>query len=178
MIAKVVVNVPSSNTDQFYDYIIPNEFTDFAKVGSRVKVPFGNGDRVIMGFILEINNFTDNKNLKEIIEVIDYEPVLNSEQIEIAKFIKDDAVCPLIRILNLMIPDALRLKNKKYLTLLDFNKIDPRLIELFSKNETIEYTSSLRQYDNIIAKQIKENIIQVSYDSVQVTKEKYVTKYI
>ena len=65
------------------------------------------------------------------------------------------------------------LKNKKYLTLLDFNKIDPRLIELFSKNETIEYTSSLRQYDNIIAKQIKENIIQVSYDSVQVTKEKY-----
>lgn len=178
MIAKVVVNVPSSNTDQFYDYIIPNEFTDFAKVGSRVKVPFGNGDRVIMGFILEINNFTDNNNLKEIIEVIDYEPVLNSEQIEIAKFIKDDAVCPLIRILNLMIPDALRLKNKKYLTLLDFNKIDPRLMELFIKNETIEYTSSLRQYDNIIAKQIKENIIQVSYDSIQLTKEKYVTKYI
>ena len=113
MIAKVIVNIPSSNTDQYYDYMIPSEFKDFAKVGSRVKVPFGNGDRVIMGFILELSKNSINSELKEVIEVVDYEPVLNSEQIELAKFIKSDAVCPLIRVLNLMIPDALRLKNKK-----------------------------------------------------------------
>ena len=100
MIAKVIVNVPSSNTDQYYDYIIPTEFKDFAKVGSRVKVPFGPSDRVIMGFILELSENTSILGLKDVIEVIDYEPVLNSEQIELAKFIKSDSVCPLIRILN------------------------------------------------------------------------------
>ena len=40
MIAKVVVNVPSSNTDQFFDYSLPQEFSEFAKVGARVKVPY------------------------------------------------------------------------------------------------------------------------------------------
>ncbi len=178
MIAKVIVNVPSSNTDQYYDYIIPTEFKDFAKVGSRVKVPFGPSGRVIMGFILELSENTSISGLKEVIEVVDYEPVLNREQIELAKFIKNDAVCPLIRILNLMIPDALRLKNKKYLTIFDYNNIDPRLIELFNKNETIEYSSNLKQYDYIISKQIKLGNIGVSYDTLQVTKDKYVTKYI
>ena len=178
MIAKVIVNIPSSNTDQYYDYIIPTEFKDFAKVGSRVKVPFGNGDRVIMGFILELNEISNNKELKEVIEVVDYEPVLNTEQIELAKFIKSDAVCPLIRILNLMIPDALRLKNKKYLTILDYKSIDPRLIELFNKTETIEYNNNLKQYDNIISKQIKLGNIMVSYDTLQVIKDKYVKKYL
>ena len=178
MIAKVIVNIPSSNTDQYYDYIIPTEFKDFAKVGSRVKVPFGNGDRVIMGFILELNDISNNNQLKEVIEVVDYEPVLTKEQIEVAKFIKSDAVCPLIRILNLMIPDALRLKNKKYLTILDYNNVDPRLVELFNKNETIEYNTNLKQYDNIISKQIKLGNISVSYDTLQITKDKIITKYI
>ena len=53
MIAKIVVNVSSSNVDQTYDYKIPSEMVSFAKVGSRVKVGFGPSDRVVMGFIME-----------------------------------------------------------------------------------------------------------------------------
>lgn len=34
MIAKVIVNIPSSNIDQLFDYLIPPEFCDFASVGS------------------------------------------------------------------------------------------------------------------------------------------------
>ena len=33
MIAKVIVNIPSSNIDQLFDYLIPPEFCDFASVG-------------------------------------------------------------------------------------------------------------------------------------------------
>ena len=36
----------------------------------------------------------------------------------------------------------------------------------------------LKQYDNIISKQIKLGNIIVSYDTIQVTKDKYVTKYV
>ena len=64
MIAKVIVNVSSSNTDQYYDYIVPTEFISFAKIGSRVKVPFGNADRIIMGFILELYENNNNDSLK------------------------------------------------------------------------------------------------------------------
>ncbi len=178
MIAKVIVNVSSSNTDQYYDYIIPTEYASFAKIGSRVKVPFGMGDKALMGFILDITDSSDYQNLKEIIEVVDYEPVLSLNQIELAKFIKDDVVCPTIRILNLMIPDALQLKSKKYLTILDYQEIDPRLISLFDKNETIEYNSSLKQYDNIIAKAVKLGKIAISYDAKQRVKDKLIKKYL
>ena len=56
MIAKIVVNVSSSNVDQTYDYKIPSEMVSFAKVGSRVKVGFGLSDRVVMGFIMELRD--------------------------------------------------------------------------------------------------------------------------
>ena len=104
MIAKIVVNVSSSNVDQTYDYKIPSEMVSFAKVGSRVKVGFGPSDRVVMGFIMELRDEpTYEGSLKDVIEVVDYEPVLTKMQLELAEKIRDDAICPLIRILNQMI---------------------------------------------------------------------------
>ena len=179
VIAKVVVNVPSSNTDQFYDYILPDEFVNFAKVGSRVKVPYGPANREIMGFIMElIDNSSYRGDLKEITEVVDYEPVINDELIDVAKFIKEDAVCPLIRILNLMIPDALKIKTKKYLAMLNYKEIDARLIDIFSKKEMIEYTPELKKFDSIIAKEVQKGNLKVTYEAKQIVKDKMITKYI
>lgn len=179
MIANVIVNVASSATDQIYAYHIPREFESFAKIGSRVKVAFGDGNRQIMGYILELSDETSYEgSLKEILEVVDYEPILTKEQIEIAKFIKEDAVCPLIRILNLMIPDALKLKTKKYLTVKNYQSLDAKLIDLFNNGETIEYSSSLKQYDSTIAKEVKNQNIIVSYDAKQEVSDKLVAKYL
>ena len=179
MIAKVIINSPSSNIDQLFDYLIPSEFCDFASVGSRVRVPFGEANRQIMGFIMEIKNDSSyDGNLKEIIEVVDYEPVLTKEQLEIATFIKADAICPLSRILNLMIPDALKLKTKKYLTVVDFRSLNAELVKLFDQNETILYKPTLKTYDGRIAKEVKKGNILVSYETPQVIKEKKITKYV
>lgn len=179
MIAKVVVNVPSSNTDQFFDYSLPQEFSEFAKIGARVKVPFGDGNREIMGYILDINETSLYfGTLKNIIEVVDYEPVLSEKQLQIANFIKEDTASPLVRILNLMIPDALKLKTKKYLTIIDYQAVDARLVELFNQDKMIEYTEKCRPYDNIIAKEIKKQNIVVSYDALEITKDKLVDKYV
>lgn len=179
MIASVIVNVSSSNTDQIYDYLLPKEFVSFAQIGSRVKVAFGKSNRQVMGYILKLSNETSyNEELKEILEVIDYEPVLTKEQIELARFIKEDAICPLIRIFNLMIPDALKLKSKKYLTVNNYQQLDAKLIDLFNNNETIEYTNNIKSYDTTIAKEVKKGNIIVSYDAIQQTKEKLITKYL
>lgn len=178
MIAKVVVNISSSNIDQFFDYIIPNDYLSFLKIGSRVIVPFGNGDKTIMGFVLDIVQESNNNNLKEISTVVDYEPILSKKDIELAIYIKNDTVCPLIRILNLMIPDALQLKSEKYLTVVDYSKLDPRLIDLFAKSNKIKYNSQLKSYDYLIAKYVKLGLIKVTYDTKQVTNDKMVKKYL
>ena len=173
MIAKVIVNIPSSNIDQLFDYLIPPEFCDFASVGSRVRVPFGDANRQIMGFIIELKDeSTYIGDLKEIIEVVDYEPVLTKEQLAIANFIKADAICPLSRILNLMIPDALKLKTKKFLTVVNFKDLDAELIQLFEQNETILYKENFKKYDNRIAKEVKKGNIVIRYEALQTVKEK------
>ena len=63
-------------------------------------------------------------------------PVITPLQLELAKYLKDDTICPLIRILNMMVPSALQLKTYKYLVVKDSSRIDADLIELFA-GETV-----------------------------------------
>lgn len=179
MIAKIVVNVTSSNVDQTYDYKIPTEMTSFAKIGSRVKVAFGPSNRIVMGFIMElIDEPSYEGSLKDVFEIVDYEPVLTKEQLELAKKIRDDSICPLIRILNLMIPNALVLKTTKYLTIKNYQAVDASIAQLFKNSEKISYQNSLKPYDNKIAKEVANNNIEVSYQANQLCTDHYIKKYL
>ncbi len=57
MIAKVIVDVPSRQTDRPFDYKVPAAFEDWIEVGSRVGVPFGG--RVLQGFVTQLAETTD-----------------------------------------------------------------------------------------------------------------------
>ena len=115
MYANVIVNVPSSNVDVSFDYLVPDEISSLIKVGTRVKVPFGQGNRTIMGYVVSLSDSTNyNGEMKEIIELVDLIPVISEKKIQLAKYIKEDTHCPLIRILNIIVPEILQLKPVKY----------------------------------------------------------------
>lgn len=179
MFASIIVNVPSSNVDMAFTYIVPKQYETLIKVGTRVKVPFGNSDRTIMGYVISIkNNFNqEDINLKEIVELVDLEPVISEQQLKLAMYIKDDTLCPLIRILNLMIPESLQLKPIKYFQIMDYQSIDANLATIFAGKRVIKYTKELDQYLPKIKKAIDLGHIKVTYDAVEITKEKYETKY-
>ncbi len=46
-IAKVIVDVPTMQTNRPYDYQVPDTLLDSIQPGMRVAVPFGKGDRLI-----------------------------------------------------------------------------------------------------------------------------------
>lgn len=178
MIASVIVNVSNSNVDQQFDYIVPSVMQDIIKVGSRVKLPFGNSDRTIMGYVIDIKDVTDySGNLKEILEVLDYEPLITEKQFELAKYIQYDSLSPFVRILNMMIPKALRLKTVKYINVINFNELDAELALVFNGKQHIEYNRSLYQYESKIKKEREKGNITITYDAVSTTKEKIVDKY-
>ena len=54
MIAKVIVDVPLMQTDKPYSYQIPLEFEDMVEAGMRVHVPFGKGNRLIQGIVVDV----------------------------------------------------------------------------------------------------------------------------
>lgn len=122
MVAEVLVELKAKNIDQTFTYLINDKKVN---IGCRVLVPFGN--QKLEGFVLNIkeNEITDYK-LKEIISVIDEEPVLNEELLELGKYISKKTLSKLISSYQTMLPSALKAKNKlninkKYVSYLYLN---------------------------------------------------------
>ena len=178
MFANVIVNVTSSNVDVSFDYIVPDELSSLIKVGTRVKVPFGSSNRAVMGYVISLSETTNFKGeLKEILELVDLVPIISENHLKLAIYIKEDTHCPLIRVLNIMVPEILQLKPVKYLKVNDVNSLDARLAEAFGQKEIVEFNRSLNKYSSIILKYIQNGVLSVKYDAIGVEPVKYETKY-
>ncbi|MEG0826186.1 MAG: primosomal protein N' [Bacilli bacterium] len=123
MVAEVLVEIKAKQIDKTFTYIIPLQFVNQIKAGVRVYVPFGR--QKLEGFVLKISNKeTYDYELKEIIDIIDIEPVLNQEMIELGKVISNKTLSTLMSAYQCMLPKALKAKNnfqvnKKYQTYLE-----------------------------------------------------------
>lgn len=111
MIAKVLVEINNINVDKTFDYIVPFEYIEKIKIGMRVKVPFAS--RELEGFALDLVNSTDdNYELKEIISIVDEEPILNNELLHLGQFMSKKYFSTLISCYQTMLPKALKAQNK------------------------------------------------------------------
>ncbi|OON95219.1 MAG: primosomal protein N' [Epulopiscium sp. Nele67-Bin005] len=108
----ILSHATNKEIDQFFSYIIPIHLYDEIKIGSRVKVPFGKGNKTSIGYLLQISNITPEGNfkIKEIISIIDAYPILNETQIELAKFLINYYGATCAGSLNVMLPPALNQK--------------------------------------------------------------------
>ncbi|GMK43118.1 primosomal protein N' [Paenibacillus glycanilyticus] len=119
MIAKVIVDVPSRQTDRPFDYKVPPGMESWIEVGSRVGVPFG--PRVLQGFVIELAETADvdPMKLKAVSELLDPVPPLLPDLIELAKWMSDKYCCSWTTALQAMIPAALKGKAERYISLND-----------------------------------------------------------
>lgn len=124
MIIGVLVELSNKNIDRVFDYSVPDCFLDKIKLGIRVKVPFGKME--LEGFVVEVKDSSDVE-IKDILDVIDDEAILNSELLELGKKIQEDTLATLISCYQIMLPKALKAKNgqvinKKFDTYYYLNK--------------------------------------------------------
>ncbi|MBE5743944.1 MAG: primosomal protein N' [Clostridiales bacterium] len=105
MIAKVIVDIATSELDKIFDYKIGYSG---AVRGSRVIVPFGRFKTE--GFVIEtseISEFPDDK-LKSIIRVIDEVPALTEENLALAEYIHKKYHSSMASVLRLFLPSEMR----------------------------------------------------------------------
>ena len=87
MVVGVLIQLSHKNIDKIFDYKVPSRLESKIKIGIRVEVPFGY--QKLEGFVLEIKGQSSyTVNLKQIIEVVDEEIVLNKELLDLGKFVK------------------------------------------------------------------------------------------
>lgn len=124
-IAMVIVDVPTMQTDQPFTYLIPELLEEQLTIGMRVEVPFGNGNRHVQGFVLDIGTVTEAEisqqafEWKEIVSVLDLKPVLNDELLELADYMKEKTFAFKITCLQTMLPSVMRADYQKYIYITD-----------------------------------------------------------
>jgi primosomal protein N' (replication factor Y) len=115
--AEVVVNTPlhrkvtvtedlASDLSLTFHYAIPPELQNQARVGQLVWVPFGPRRR-LQGLIVALSDTSPVEETKDLYEIIDSQPVLSAAQIQLARWISDYYLAPLIDCLRLMLPPGI-----------------------------------------------------------------------
>lgn len=163
-IAEVIVDIPVLQTNIPYEFKIPEKLKNDLEVGMRVVVPFGIGNRRIQGFITSIKDTADFEGeLKEIVDIMDLDPVLNTEMIELGEWLAQKSYSFRIMVYQSMLPAVLRARYQKLVTILN-PEADPALVELFAGKTT-------RDWDEVEEKGLtaemlklrKENKVDVKY---------------
>ena len=162
MIVGVLVQLSNKNIDKIFDYKVKKELEKDIKIGIRVEVPFGH--QKLEGFVLEIKyKSSTDRDLREIISIIDSDVVLNKELLDLGKRIQKDTLATLISCYQVMLPKALKAKrgtniNKKYSTYYRLNKKYD--YKLNSKQKEIV---DLFKYKDLVK---REDILNISISSL------------
>lgn len=106
MYVKVLIETRVKSNNMTFTYHVPSNVEDNLLIGKRVLVPFSN--RTVEGFVLGYDAKTDDYEIKDIIKIIDDEPVLNDELINLGIYMSKKYLCPLINCYQSMLPKALK----------------------------------------------------------------------
>lgn len=124
LFAQVSVENTVYHFDKLFTYAVPERLRDQVVSGVRVTVPFGSGNRERIGVIFSLEGET-GPGVKEISSVLDREPVLSPEMLELALWIKNRYYCTLFEAVKLMIPTGLHFRLKDSFVLSpDFKNFD------------------------------------------------------
>ena len=108
--AMVAVEHAAYSFDREFDYLVPERLAAEAEAGRRVLVPFGKGDRRRQGIITAVHTVPSDDKLKPLLAVLDSEPVLTPELLDVARFMKDRCFCTLYDAVKTMLPAGINYK--------------------------------------------------------------------
>lgn len=103
LIATVAVEKTFFSTDSDFDYIIPDSLINKVKIGSMVKVPFGNGNKLRCAIVVNIYSAI-NSALKEIDSIMGDKPIVSEEFVSLSLWLKERCFCTTYECLRLMLP--------------------------------------------------------------------------
>ena len=100
---EIVVNVP--HVSGVFHYHLPPHLEGQVNYGNLVTVPFGR--QTVQGVVLGIVADPSVPQTKEVISLIDPEPVVTAQQVQLAYYISEQSLTPIAPCLSMMLPPGL-----------------------------------------------------------------------
>lgn len=183
MFIDVIVELKAKTLDKTFTYKVPNNLINDIKIGKRVKVPFGK--QKLEGFVLDIkNDLKVDYEIKDILEIIDEDPVLNEEMLELGKYISKKTMSTLISSYQTMLPAALKahkdfVVNKKYDTYIELidksyepkNDNQKEIIDLLKNNKVLKSEISKISISSLNTLLKREVIKEIKVETYRINNE-------
>ncbi len=184
-LATVAVENVAYHFDILYSYIIPDSLLKYAKVGSRVLVPFGRSKTTKrQGIIFSVEEKTDNKTTyKEILQVLDGDTFVSDEMLKVAHFLKDRTFCTYFEAVKVQIPAGFNYKTtvtyfaKENINNVSLNEEEKLLhqymltLEAFETKNTLYKAVGFGADSDIMEKLIAKKLVVKSYDAKKTIKD-------
>ncbi len=106
LIAGVAVEGTVYHFDKIFDYAVSADIACRIKPGSRVSVPFARGNATRQGMVMYLKE-ADSTGLKYISSVLDREPVMNEEMLNLADYMHRHYYCTYFEAVKAMLPAGL-----------------------------------------------------------------------
>jgi primosomal protein N' (replication factor Y) len=101
LFAEVVFDRP---LDHAYTYAVPDRLREAVAVGKRVQAPFGRGDKPVVGFCVGLSDTAPEREVKELVRVLDDEPLLTPDLLRLTRWMADYYLCGWGQVLNAVVP--------------------------------------------------------------------------
>jgi len=98
-----------------FSYAVPNELSRLIETGKRILVPFGR--RRVTGYVLEKSPRKIDKPLKNILDILDNEPLFPANMVPFFKWISDYYIYPIGQVIQNALPGGLTAVERNILTI-------------------------------------------------------------
>ncbi len=151
MICEVVINNSSRFTDDIFHYLVPAFLEDKIRVGNRIKVPFGKGDKTYEGYVMGFCEESNFDSLKEVTDIIDDLSYFDEKIASLIKYLHHRYFSPYSDIIKAVLPRGISAKFETFATLCVTDKdelkkhfrnslIREQIIELLLKNGEMSFS--------------------------------------
>jgi primosomal protein N' (replication factor Y) (superfamily II helicase) len=168
--AEVSVNSPAAGRRTF-SYAIPAGLD--VREGQAVLVPFG--ERTLQGIVLELSAVPAVQDTRDIIDIIDPEPVLSPGRIALARWISERYLSPLFDAVALMLPPGFERRVVTRVSLaredIDASNLDDdgrRVIDLVQQGKSelggLEKALGKKKAAAVVGKMVRQGLLARRYD--------------
>ena len=161
MYADIIIDISHEKLDRPFQYRIPEALEEKIYPGVSVKVPFGKGNRILQGFVIELKEqaeFAEDK-IKEINSVAEGSVAIETQLIALAAWMRRNYGATMNQALKTVIP--VRKKTKA---------VEKRLVCLsMEENEAKEYLAECKRRHYTARARLLEELLkypQISYEIV------------
>jgi primosomal protein N' (replication factor Y) len=134
LFAEIVFDLP---LDHPFTYAVPENLRHEIGVGKRVAAPFGRGGRATTGFCVHLTDMQPERDVKEVLRVVDAEPLLDGDLLRLTRWMADYYLCGWGQVLNVVVPAGAKsqagTRSAAYLQALPENELPKEMPKLTPK---------------------------------------------